>query len=450
MRKTLFWMRFVFLFLPLGVCLAVPVWPMARKPSQETPERRPPLTLGEAYRLSLRQSETIAIKGTDIERTWADFFHATSEALGTVNFQITDFFQEPQNSGTSSDGNVGSTFTSSERRERTFVIHQPLFQGFKAIAALRGAGDLRGQRIYEKTRAEQLLFQDVVTSFDSVLRDQTNIEIYKAMIALFKDRIADLVRREQIGKSRQSEIASAEARMKTEEANLARANGTLAVDKRVLEYLTGTSLENRQLAEETQPQKKMLELGEYLESAKTRPDVEAAQQAVGVTTQQVVVAQSKLWPTLSLDNNYYEKREGFQSGIDWDLLFTLDVPLFQGGEAIGDIKEAVSNRKKYKLLHAQAIRQAELEIKRAYDAWKSSIEESKALEEAVRANEKNYELQKQDYSTNLVSNLDVLAAMESLNQARLETSRSSYEEKVHYWQLQIATGACCESFGSID
>ena len=164
----------------------------------------------------------------------------------------------------------------------------------------------------------------------------------------------------------------------------------------------------------------------------------------------MIIAQSKLWPEISIDTNLYEKREGFQSGIDWDLLLNINIPIARGGEAIGEIKKALSERKRARLTLTESRRRAELEIKQAYDAWNSSLEEIQALKAAVDASQKNYELQKEDYTRNLVNNLDVLQALEFLNDARIEADRAYFENKINYWRLRIATGSCCESDGIID
>jgi len=152
------------------------------------------------------------------------------------------------------------------------------------------------------------------------------------------------------------------------------------------------------------------------------------------------VAQSKFWPELSIENNQYIRREGFQSNIDWDFLFKINVPLFQGGEAIGNVKKAVSEWKKKKLNYSKVRREAELEIKKHYENWLASVSEARSLQEAVKAAEENFRLQKQDYVHNLVSNLDVLEALQELLQTRRDANRAHYEMKQNDWAFQVATG----------
>ncbi len=437
--------------LPLAACLLLPAqtFAMAKKPPlknsspvlsrQETGREQPAfLNLEDCFKLALQQSETIAIRKEIVSATQADFFSAASEAIGDADFVMNYHRQKVLK--TSEGSSVGSTFNAPNRRDREFVISQPLFQGFKTLGALQGAGSLKKQRVGERIRAEQLLFLDVTNAFYDVLRYQKDVEIIQGIHDLFTERMADLREREKIGRSRHSETVTAESRMRIIESELAHAKGTLAVAKHILEFLIGTSAEPEQLKDMEIIENDAEKLNTYLAAAEKRPDVEAAKQAVKTAWNGVIVTQSDLWPNISLVNNQYQKRDGFQDPIDWDLLFKINVPLFKGGATLGKIKAARSNWKKARLSYSLAKRQAELDIKKAFQNWAASKNQFKALEEAVKSSEENFVLQKEDYAHNLVSNLDVLAALESLHETRREVNQAHYQMKENYWNLKVAMG----------
>lgn len=401
------------------------------------------LTLQDCYQFALKQSETLAMAKVDIEKSWAYFLKASGEVIGEGNFVITDSMQDPQKSG----GDVsasGSSALRHETRVRKFVFHQPLFQGLKSLGAFKGAGSLRSQAVNEKKRAEELLFRDVIYAFYNVLKYQKDIKITKEVLKSLNDRVNDLKQREEIGKSRESEVVTAESRVNTNEANLAELNGSLEMEKRILEFLIGKSLNEIKLSDTLSEVPPPDQLERYLPMAESRADVQASEASMKSYQQNVVVTQSKLWPNLSLDADTYEKREGFQSPISWDLLLTLNVPLYTGGEYLGNLKAAWSDYKKSKLNYQKQKRQAEMEIKQAHDAWFASFTEYKAYEKAVATAEKNYQLQKEDYGHSLVNNLDVLVALESLNQSRLNTNQALYRLKQNYLNFEVVTGVCCD------
>lgn len=425
-------------------------WAIARRPPDDAENTPKPLenwkyTLGDCYRLALRRMETIGMREEDIQFAIAQYFKATSEALGDIDFEMTHFYQDAPKPGTQSGdgsggGSLAGTFAARARRQRNFTVSQPLFQGFKSVGAILGAGSYKKQKVEDKVRTQQVLFLEVASAFYWVLKQREEVKINEGIIELFRKRINELNEREKVGRSRQSEVVFAEASIKTIEADLAESKGRLASSLYLLEFLTGVPISPDYIVDDNDVTGNARTLEEYLTVSRTRPDVLAFESAVKTAFQGIVVAQSDLWPNLTWDYNQYEKREGFQSGFDWDMTFTADVPLFRGGETVGKIKEAWSVWKKAKLEYSLIKRQAELQVKQSYSDWQYSAEQYKALEEAVQASEENYWLQEQDYSRSLVSNLDVLQALEALHSNRRAANRVCYVKKENYRRLQVAIG----------
>lgn len=396
--------------------------------------------LMECYQLALKRSETIAIEYEEIEESKAAFLKAASEALGDVNFVIDQTHQD--SSSSSSDSGVASTFTRSSRRERRFTFAQPVFQGFRALGALSGAGSLRSGRRDEWIRAKELLFLDVSEAFYAVLENYHEVQIIEEIQKLFEERLTELKDRENIGRSRPSESLTATSRRKILDAELALAKGELATSEFLLSYLTGTEMSVSMLEEDESELGLNMDqdLKYYLSLARNRADLRAQEEAVKTSWRNVIIAQSDLWPKLTLEGNHYEKREGFQSGIDWDLLFRINIPIFQGGEVAGNIKSAVSNWNVSKLRQSRVSRESEFEVRQAYENWSTAVKRSKALQDAVTSAEENFRIQKDEYLRNLVSNLDVLEALESLNETKRGSNLVFYDMKTKFQALRVSAG----------
>lgn len=396
------------------------------------------LSLEECYRFALIQSEVVAIQKEAIARATAQIFNAASQGLGNVNFVIDKSLQENKN--VPSGGSLGSTFVDPDKQESKFVIQQPLFQGFKAIGALTGAGSYRKEQTEAWIRAKELLYTDVARAFYSVLRYEKEIEINHGIHELLRQRIKELEDREKIGRSRMSEVINAQTGLKVLEADLAATQGALATARYMLEFLTGVDMEGRKLEEEYNEDVSSKPLAEHLKSAATRSDVKAAEQAVKTAWRGIVVAQSGFWPTVSIAHNQYMRREGFMASVDWDTLFEFNLPLFSGGETVGQVKDAIGILKQKKLAFSLARRQAELDIKQSYQIWVSARQTNVLLKDAVRSAEKNYEIQSEEYTRSLVSNLDVLAALESLNNTRQRENLTYYIMKQDEAAFLVAIG----------
>lgn len=431
------WRPFLLVFLICGF-FSSSAWAMGRRPPVETETKSAGLTLKDCYQLSLKHSETVMMEKEDIETARAQFFTAASEVLGRADYKMT--FSRQEEIVGSDSGSVSRAFVDPAKRERTFVMTQPIFRGFRALGALGGAGSLKKEQKEEWIRAKQLLLLDVARAFYGLLAEKENLKVIEGIHALYTERIKELKARETIGRSRPSEVMTAHAQIKSLEAERARATAAHALAQELLEFLIGNPLEDRLLKDEELPKQILEEPEDSLEIVETRSDVEAAWQSAKTAKQNIIVAQSDFWPQVNLEHNRYNRREGLQANIDWDLLFTVSIPLFHGTETIGNVKKAISTWKREKLNYSYVHRKAGLEVRQAYQSWKSSLEETKALKEAVDASEENFRLQRQDYNHNLVSNLDVLQALEGLHRTKIDANGAYYAMKENYWNLMVAMG----------
>lgn len=440
MKNRFLVFSFGLLFLAAHDC-----WAMGRTPIKEAPSSPSPvqpiqkLDLETSYRLAVQRSETIAIHQEEISKAYANWMQSVGDSVGDVNFVITDNFQDARK-GSSDSSSSGSTFTGYERRERKFVITQPLFRGFKSLGAVLGAGNLKNQRVQEQVRAEQVLFLEVVNAYFTVLAQKKDGAIIEDIHKLFNRRVHDLSEREKIGRSRSSEVITAQSRLKIIQAQLAQSKGALKIAEDILEFYIGIPAGSFDL-EDMKISKEKEKLPEDLFAvAENRPDVIAAKRAALQARNALIVTQGDLWPEISLESNHYELREGSQSGVDWDLLFKIDIPIATGGTTLGKIKEDYHGWKQADLNYSLVSRQAELEIKQTHQSWITSKEQSDALAEAVQASQENYRMQEEDYLHNLVNNLDVLEALESLFTTRRDANQAHYEMKINYWRYQVALG----------
>ncbi len=400
-----------------------------REVADTSPERQP-LTLDEAYALALKRSETIAIKAEGLKETEGRFLQALSGALPHVSFEATEKRQ---------DGSGSSAFTLREIPERKFTFSQPLFSGFKEFAAMAGARAERRGRVYDKARAEQLLFVDVADAFYLLLEQRETLNAYEVIRAALVERINELLDRERLGRSRPSERVSAEVQVRRAQASLEAVRRDEALARKLLAFLIGRDPEEGVM--DSQASLPPLgELGTFLAKADRRPDVLAAQETWHVAQKEVTIARSEFWPDVNAEGNYYTKRIGVAQDVKWDVTLKVDVPLFQGGKAVGASREASAKEREAKLELVRVKRNAALDIQDAYEKLRAAMARTASLEQAVASAEENYRLQREDYRLNLVNNLEVLQALQSLQDTRLDLIAARYEVKQLYWGLRAATG----------
>lgn len=393
------------------------------------------LNLKECYQRALQRSETIAVQEQVIEEARGRFLQAFSGILPEFSYVVSERYQ---------DGSNQSGFSLSKVPERRFTFSQPLFSGFKEFAAIAAGGAEKRQREHELRRAQEILFVDVADAFYLYLVYQDEIDTLAVIHQALEDRIKELKERQELGRSRASEVASAQARLSRIKADLEQAQGDGEVARQLLEFLTGdevTSLIDEDLSADL-----TVEVSEYVSSGEKRADVLAVQEAWQAARKNITVARSGFFPEASVDGNYYQKRVGNSSGVDWDVTLSIDVPLFKGGENVGLLREAKSFAKQEELNYQRAKRQAVLEIQNAYTKFQVSSRREEALLTAYQAAEENYRLQLEDYSKNLVNNLEVLQALEDLQETRRAWMTAKSERKHLYWNLVVASGRLHDTF----
>jgi outer membrane protein TolC len=178
----------------------------------------------------------------------------------------------------------------------------------------------------------------------------------------------------------------------------------------------------------------------YVAKSDLRPDVKAAEYAWGVAKKQVTVSRSDLFPTVSLEGNGFVHKNDAPNDQSWATVLKVDVPIFEGTTTYGNIKGSNAQARISELELQQTQRLAVQDIRDSYSRAHAAILRVLALDNALKAAEKNYSLQKKDYEYNLVNNLDVLSAIRSLGDTRRNFLQALYEKKRYYWQLRAAVG----------
>ncbi|MBF0619331.1 MAG: TolC family protein [Candidatus Omnitrophica bacterium] len=385
------------------------------------------LSLKECYTLALKRSEVVGIYKEYIKETEGVMLQALSTALPKVAFAYSDKWQDVH--GNNSIGN-GTP-------EAKFTFTQPLFTGFKEFAAIGASKHVGKQREADLARARQLLFTDVSDAFYLYLSYQQSEETLGAIHEALLNRVAELKKRVDIGKSRVSESVTAEARLSINEAAIESVRAEKEVAGQLIEFLIGQPVKSL-LAEDLPPEARSLDsLSGKLDA---RPDVVSAREAVESYKSNIVSARSSFFPTVALTGNAYTKRGDTNEGNDWDATVSVNVPLFNGLSDVGQVAQARAQKNEADLRLSQIKRTALLEIKNNYTKWQSAGRRVTALNKADQASEKNYKYQVEDFKSSLVNNLDVLQALEDWQNVRLNLVAARADFYRNYWAMKVAVG----------
>lgn len=413
-------MKKIYLIIALA---AIPAALPAQEYSTTTMRR---ITLEEAFGLALAKSESLARQSEAIAGLEAAERVIRSNFRPRLNFGGTQFQQDaPDPSVTGS------------RTQGAISVHQTLFSGMRDYLSARAAGTATEAARLDLARARQSLYLNVARTYLDLLSAQWDIEIRAEQLKNTTNRLEELRSRERIGRSRPSEVLAAQSQLAQDEAQLQRALGGERVSQQVLRFITGA-------AEDITPAHVRLPsapaVDGFLRGAAARPDIAARQKDVETAATLADFQGKQRWPTLAADGNYYVKRPAASAGINWDATLTLQIPLYTGGQAGAQIDQALAAKRSAELALTLARRQAETEVRQAYETLLYSISMANTLYKAVRLGQANAQAQMRDYKLSLVTNLDVLNAMNSLLQTRIQHYQAHVQAFWASIQLEAAGG----------
>lgn len=397
------------------------------------------LTLQESYQKALQQSETVGISEQNIRIAEGHYLEALGSVLPHISIKASEFLQDTSGDTSTSGSTVGSTFTRRSRPEVAINLKQPLFQGFREFRALKISGAEKRQDAFQVERAKQLLFFDVTRAYYTVLQLEGQLKILESICSVTQKRSSDLRERIRLGKSRESERLTVESQLASQEAEIERVRGLVDSAHEMLGFLIGEPVQKK-LVDHFNVPSRLEPLTTYRTTLKTRPDIRATGEGIGLSKGKLDYEKGGLLPTINLESNYYPYRVGFVSDIKWDVLFTLNFPIFEGGARRGLIKEASAGLRQSELYHQETARAAERDVREAYHNLAASLRREEALRIAASKAQANYQSQLGEYKLGLVNNLDTLQALRDWEEQRLNANTSHYETKLNYLQLKISSG----------
>lgn len=392
-----------------------------------------PMDLDQYFAAALKRSETVASQGELIRQAEERYRQANAARLPTLSGVATQFWQaDPPASAPSSPSNL------TNQSITKLTLNQPLFRGFSEYAALRQTRALLDAQSEDYRRARVLLLQDVAQNFYTVLALEQDLVNYREEIQQNVAREQDLQARVRIGRSRASEVLNVQAAVSGLRAQVEQLNGQLGAAREVLAFLSGMAA-GTPLRDNQAPVVQVEVVETFLAGIDERPDIKASKQRYTAAQESVGVARGAHLPSVDLNGNYYLDRPGYLKDITWDVQLSVTVPLYAGGGTRSRVREALSQRTQAELGLGQARRLAEQEVRAAHAAVMFDLAQRDALEKSTEAASKSYEAQRREYRLGLVTNLDVLQALTTMQQNQRALDRARFTTKLDFLKLQAAS-----------
>jgi outer membrane protein, multidrug efflux system len=301
------------------------------------------------------------------------------------------------------------------------------------------------QQYFAQTEArrstELSLIAEVAQGYLTLISDRELLELAEGTLASQQASYGITLKEHQHGQVSGLDVAQAETTVESARSDVARYAGSIAQDIDALELLAGAPIDASNLPDALADRTfGIAALPAELPSTVLlrRPDVLEAEHTLLAANADIGAARAAFFPAISLTGNAGSVSPQFSSLFGsgtgtWTYSPQVSLPIFHGGQLIGDLAEAKVNRAIALAQYEKAIQTAFREVADAL-ALTGALERQREAEEAlVNATGRAYELSQQRYRAGRDSYLDVLDSQRSdysAQQSLIATELAQQENRV--------------------
>lgn len=419
-----------------GVFLLVLIQLMIVDPFQAFAQ--PVVTLEEAYRSAMAESERIGISRESLEQAEREIDRAKSFLYPSITADAS-YLRRP-------DARVGRFGVLRPETEKQFnlTLDQPLYTGGRASAAYRSAKlGVRGGKLDLSLATEDLLF-DVARAYYEALKAQRNVEIEENEVKRLEAHLRDAEKRFRVGEAIKTVVLRAEAELADARARLIRARNDQETTKDQLALLARiegpfglSDPPSLTLSEQSQ--------AEWIKTAHTRrSDLERQSTNVEISEEQIDIAKGAFYPSLSLQGRYNRVDQDPESSFlitnDRSAILILSFPIFEGRLRVAELAQARSRHRQQLLQKELLSDQISVEVRRTLLNLNALTSQIDVLNAQVAFARENFSLISRQFSVGLATNIDVLDANATLIGAERQLTNTTYDREVAILQVEKAVG----------
>ena len=325
------------------------------------------------------------------------------------------------------------------------TVNQTLFNGMRTGSAVRRAeAQVRAGR--EQLRiVEQNVLLDAVTAYASVLTNQALVEAQRSNVAFLRETLGTTTKRYEAGDVTPTDVAQAQARLNRGIADLNNAEVNLAVSLAIFAQVIGAPPGRLAPAD---PIDRLLPRAREEAVAVGRrghPSILAASFEVDMAQSAIHIAQANLYPTVGVQGSVSRARDsdptlGVTRTDQASVLGTLNVPVYDGGLAASQVRQAKETLSQTRIQLARVRAQAETAAIAAWATNEGSRVSLAAADSEVRAASIAVAGVQREAQAGQRTTLDVLNAQQDLIAARSRLIVAQRDRVIASYTLLSAVG----------
>jgi outer membrane protein len=395
------------------------------------------MTLGDAYRLALRQSEQVMIALANRDLADATYTSALTIMGPNASVRSSAFYQN-EAEVLVTPGQPAVVAQPAYNWATQATLTQPLFR--RQIFDARTAGRI-GIQASEASlvRARQQLMFDVTQAFIDVLRKRQQIVIAQESIKRAETQVESAKKRIKAGGELPTAELLAQLDLDRAQTLVNSALGALAASDSKFERLVGVRPPENLVLPSTPAVPADPQMVET--SKQQRPDVLALHYVTEQARATVSQLQGRIfWPTLDLTlqaSYYLTPTAAFPS---YGIQGTLVLPLFQAGDEWMQVK---LQRQRVRLAAANESflrRQVGDDVRLAFARLRTAEKALAIANEQFKTATKNYELVSNQFKFGVAKALDAVTAQAAVVEAETNKILATYDREEASYQVLLAEG----------
>lgn len=366
-------------------------------------------------------------------------------ATGTLGEQYSDTRTRITSGGggSTATGSLSSLSGSFTPRSYGVTATQTLFNGFQTAGRVRQA-EAQVLAARETLRnAEQATLLSAATAYMSLLRDTAILNLQKRNVAVLEEGLRTTRDRFNVGEVTRTDVAQSESRLAAGRSQVLTAEANYKTSRATYRQVIGIepgTLAAAMPVDRFSPDNLNAAVDTGLAQ---HPTVNAAQFNVDVALQAVKVAESALYPSLSVTGSVQKNHESSLTALESfnsSVIGSLSVPIYQGGSEfslIRQTKETLGQRRIDLDTARELARQVAVQSWGQLEAAKGNIEATQAQ---VSAAEIALNGVREEARVGQRTTLDVLNAQQELLNARVALVTAQRDRVVASYTLLSAVG----------
>jgi outer membrane protein len=325
------------------------------------------------------------------------------------------------------------------------TVTQVLFNGFKTANSVRVA-EFQVQSGREALRnTGQGVLLDAVTAYMNVLANQALVEAQRTNVSVLREILATTKRRLAAGDVTPTDTAQAESRLSRGLADLNAAEVALAISKATYTQVIGDA-PSQLTAAAPVDRLSPISLAASVETANhEHPAVLGAGYDVDVAQTTIKVAESSLLPTVSVQGSASRAVETdtsltTTSTDQASILGQINVPIYDGGAAASQTRQAKEMASQSRLVHQQIRNQSRTAVLSAWVSNEGTKVALMAVESEVRAADVALQGVRREAQGGQRTTIDVLNAQQDLTNARSRLIQAQRDRIIASYTLLSAVG----------